>query len=177
MRTPHGPNSKFNSACVITLPLSLPSFLPSCRPGDEGQMGQMSDDSIRGEKVKASTLFRLTVFACAESIYCFFFKLRNSTRVQHLGDVVVMTFAGTPVFWKKKKYLKADASVNTAKLYCTAFAMSLFKAKKKKLFLFSSTRLSVGWVSFFFLPWDDFAACTSDMWKCWQGGRSACQLK
>lgn len=50
MRTPHGPNSKFNSVCVITLPLSLPSFLPSCRPVDEGQMGQMSDDSIRREK-------------------------------------------------------------------------------------------------------------------------------
>lgn len=55
MRTPHGPNSKFSSVRVIVLPLSLPSFLPSFLPAvlfDGGQMGQMSDDSIRGRKSK-----------------------------------------------------------------------------------------------------------------------------
>lgn len=79
--------------CVIMLPLSLPSFLPSCRPVDEGQMGQMSDDSIRGEKVKPSTQFWLIVFACAESIYCCFLadeqhkNLALSGCSCHIGNV------------------------------------------------------------------------------------------
>lgn len=171
---------------------SRASFLPSCRPVDEGQMGQMSDDSIRGERVKPSAQFWLIVSACAESIYCCFLAdephkdvtlsgCRRHTRNVCWSSCVEPgeqdTFCINMLWFLMKSRLCCKCS----RIIFSCFCYDTIESKTNIVPYFA---LAYYWCKSLgamclavFLLWDYFTACRSDLWKCWQGARSACQLK